>query len=163
VVEINRGFIYEYSKNNDGTNISDNSFLLSLSLSLSLYIYIYIYIYIYLLNPLAKKLYSKHLLMWRWLIGKYYLTVIERYTIRQIHGDYSTPNLQTSIKLELSRRKDSLVSTSSFFKLFSWQLYGNLWLIFWLLLQLVFSVRLTNDWTLRPFSEFFFFFSSLTQ
>ena len=44
MVEINRGFIYEYSKNNDGTNISDNSFLLSLSLSLYIYIYIYIFI-----------------------------------------------------------------------------------------------------------------------
>jgi len=122
VVEINGGFIYEYYKNNDGTNISDNSFLLSLSLSLYIYIYIYILSSSFsgsgilnLLNTLAKKLYSKHLLMGRWLIGKYYLTIIERYTIRQIHGDYSTPNLQTSIKLELSRRKDSLVSTSSSF------------------------------------------------
>jgi len=116
------------------------------------------------LNPLAKKLYGKHLLMGRWLIGKYYLTVIERYTIRQIHGDYSTPNLQTSIKLELSRRKDSLVSTSSsFFFYFSWQLYGNLWLIFWLILQLVFSVRLTNDWTLRPFQSSFFQFNTVKK
>lgn len=50
-----------------------------------------------------------------------------------------------------------------FFFYFSWQLYGNLWLIFWLILQLVFSVRLTNDWTLRPFQSSFFQFNTVKK